>query len=883
MELNRDTLAEVQRLKANAQKSVPLELWGPYLSERQWGTVREDYSANGDAWNYVPFDHAHSRVYRWGEDGIAGLSDVHQNLCFAPAFWNHKDPIVKERLFGLTNGQGNHGEDVKELYYYLDNLPTHYYMQYLYKYPINTFPYSQLLQTNQQRNRLQPEYEILDTGVFNDNNYFDILVTYAKADSFDICISLEITNRSKADADLTVAAMFWFRNRWLNHETMQKPQIIRNPDGNGFSSVNASHDRLETYQLCYSGADAAFMTENENNMQKLYGIANSTPFVKDAICDAITGNDAGLVQQLREKQAGTRFSPVYRLRIPAGKSQIIKLRLSASVQNDPFGSVWDETFKKRKAETDEFFKAFTPQSCSADEALIQRQALTGLLWNKQFYHFDIEQWLEGDALNRNPPEERLNGRNAQWKHLKVADVLMMPDKWEYPWFAAWDLCFQCIPMAMIDPVFAKNQLILLCREWYMSPAAHIPAYEWNFGDVNPPIQAWAALQVYRIEKEVHGISDIDFLKRIFQKLMLNFTWWANREDENERNVFTGGFLGMDNIGVIDRNKLPYGTYLEQADATAWMGMYALNMMDMAMEIALVDRNFEDVVTKFYEHFSLIAASLNDLLWDDEEKFFYDLLHTAEGDRIRLKVRSLVGLSVLFNVGIIPREAMDQLTDFKKRMDFFKHYRTSRNKFVPFEQVDANGNILISLVQKDRMMRLIDIVLDENEFLAPTGIRSLSKFHAAHPYSLHYDHVSYTISYCPGDSDDAVFGGNSNWRGPVWMPLNYLIIQTIYQLHGFFGEETKVDFPAHSGNKHTLHEVSVALTERIVSAFLMKPDFTRTVQGRSSWFYQLPENRNLVLFNEFFHGETGEGLGASHQTGWTSLIAVMMKYLALYKK
>lgn len=883
MEINRDTLAEVQRLKANSKKAVPLELWGPYMSERQWGTVREDYSANGDAWNYVPFDHAHSRVYRWGEDGIAGLSDVHQNLCFAPAFWNHKDPIIKERLFGLTNGEGNHGEDVKELYYYLDNLPTHYYMQYLYKYPVSEFPYLRLRNTNRDLTREQPEFEILDTGVFNDNNYFDILVTYAKVNSTDICISIDITNRSKGDADLTVLAFLWFRNRWLNRETNQKPQIQRIAGGNDFGAASAAHDRLDVYRFYYSSTADALMTENENNMQKLYGVANSNVFVKDAIADAVLGSDAGLWQQLQEKSQGTRFAPVYRLHVPAGSTQTLKFRISADVKKDPFGSGYKEIFSKRKKEADEYFESFLPEGCDEDAARIQRQALTGLLWNKQFYHFDIEQWLEGDALNRNPPEERREGRNSNWLHLKVADVLMMPDKWEYPWFAAWDLCFQCIPMAMMDPVFAKNQIILLCREWYMSPAAHIPAYEWNFSDVNPPIQAWAALQVFRIEKELHGYPDIDFLKRIFQKLMLNFTWWANREDESERNVFTGGFLGMDNIGVIDRNKLPPGTYLEQADATSWMGMYALNMMDIAMEIAMVDRTYEDMVTKFYEHFSLIAASLNDLLWDDQEKFFYDLLHTPDGSHIRLKVRSLVGLSVLFNVGVIPKKAVEQLPDFKKRMEFFKHYRLSRNKFVPFEQVDKDGNVLISLVQKDRMMQLIDIVLDENEFLSPTGIRSLSKFHAAHPFTMNYNNVSYSITYCPGDSDDAVFGGNSNWRGPVWMPLNYLLIQTMYQLHSFFGDDTKVDFPAQSGNKLHLNDVSTELTARIVNAFVQQADFSRIIHGRSCWFYKQPENRNLVLFNEFFHGETGEGLGSSHQTGWTSLVAVMMKNLALYKK
>ena len=882
MDLDVSLSKEEQRLRENAKKQVPLELWGPYLSERHWGTVREDYSANGDAWNYFTYEQASQRVYRWGEDGIAGLSDMHQNLCFAPAFWNHQDQLVKERLFGLTNGEGNHGEDVKELYYYLDNLPTHFYMQYLYKYPMAAFPYQSLRTINAQRTKQEREYEILDTGLFSENNYFDILITYAKVDSNDICITIAITNRNSAEADITVIPFLWFRNRWLNHETQEKPCIEKGFSGNDYENVKTSHDQLGNYFFYYRKDADGLMTENETNTERIYGVKNKDPFVKDAICDALLTNNEVLSRQLREKKSGTRFAPVSRLRIPANKTETLRFRLSNLHTEDPFGSEFDQVFELRKKEADDFYSKFLPDGCSEDAASVQRQALAGLLWNKQFYHYDVEQWLEGDALNVNPPEQRKYGRNAQWLHLKIADVLMMPDKWEYPWFAAWDHCFQCIPMAMMDPVFAKNQILLMCREWYMSPAGHIPAYEWNFNDVNPPIQSWAALQIYRMEKEMHGFADLSFLKKIFQKLMLNFTWWANRKDADERNVFTGGFLGMDNIGVIDRNALPPGTYLEQADATAWMGMYALNMMDIAIEIAVSDSSYEDMVTKFYEHFCLIAASLNDLLWDSDDSFFYDLLHTNNGNHIRLKVRSLVGLSVLFNVGVIRKDALDKLPDFKKRMDFFKHYRISRNKFVPFEQVDENGNILISLVQKDRISSLLAIILSEDEFLSPYGIRSLSKYHAQHPFTLQYNNVNYSIRYCPGDSYDDVFGGNSNWRGPVWLPLNYLIVQAMHQMQAFFKNELMVEFPTGSGQKKNLGEISDLLSGRIINTFLDNKDSGRTVTGNSQWFYNKDENRDLLLFHEFFHGETGEGLGASHQTGWTSLVAVMMKYLRLYK-
>ena len=876
MEGQQQTSSEQQRLNDNAQKEVPLERWGPYLSERQWGTVREDYSPGGDAWGYFTHEHSRSRVYRWGEDGIAGISDMHQNLCFAIALWNGKDAILKERLFGLTNPQGNHGEDVKELYYYLDNTPTHSYMQYLYKYPQAAFPYEELLTVNGGRSKTEPEFKLLDTGIFNEGNYFDVQVTYAKNDSQDICINITITNRGSDDSDIVVMPTLWFRNRWLFGDTAQKPVLETMQPTAGANVVKASHERLGEYYFYYAGTSETLMTENETNTEKIFGYPNSSVFVKDAFHDAVAGNNQPLHQQLAANTKGTKCSPVYRLCVPANQSKTISLRLANRPLDEPFGEDFKQVFIDRQKEADDFYAAVLPENASADLANIQRQAFAGLLWSKQFYQYDIERWLDGDAQNLTPPPERKTGRNAGWKHLKIADVLSMPDKWEYPWFAAWDLCFHCIPMSIIDPVFAKNQLILLCREWYMSPPGQIPAYEWDFSDVNPPILAWAALQVYRMEKNDHGNSDIFFLKRIFQKLMLNFTWWANREDANDNNIFTGGFLGLDNIGVIDRNSLPPGTFLEQVDATAWMGMYALNMMEMALEIAQTDNSYEDAATKFYEHFVLIAAALNDALWDDQDNFFYDKLHTAEGENISLKVRSMVGLSVLFGAGTITSEALQQLPDFKKRITFVRHYRTQHNKFMPCDNVSETGDILISLLNKERLVKLLGVMLNENEFLSPGGLRALSKFHQKNPFCLQFNHSSYNIGYLPAESDNSMFGGNSNWRGPVWMPLNYLIIQTLYHRYEFYGDTLTMPFPTGSADMYNLKEVADALSAKMIGIFKQGNDGQRPVHGTDNWFYQRPENKHLLLFYEYYHGDNAHGLGAAHQTGWSSLVATLIK-------
>lgn len=866
---------EQRRLHANAQKQVPLETWGPYLSERQWGTVREDYSPSGDAWKYFTHDQARSRVYRWGEDGIAGISDLHQNLCFAIALWNGKDAILKERLFGLTNPEGNHGEDVKELYYYLDNVPTHSFMRYLYKYPQAAFPYQQLVEVNASRSRTEPEFELLDTGAFDHDRYFDVLVTYAKNNMEDICIEIKIINRGDQDANLVVLPTLWFRNRWLFGNRSERPllQVLQPVQGGG--AVKVTHEQLGSYYFYYPATGETLMTENETNNARIFGNANESPFVKDAFHQAIVHDEEPLHMQLQAKLNGTKFSPVYRLSVAVKQTQRIALRLCKEELQDPFDDNFYQVFAARKKEADKFYEVLFPQPISADAANIARQACAGLLWSKQFYQYDVERWLDGDPGNITPPVSRQVGRNEGWRHLKTADILSMPDKWEYPWFAAWDLCFHCVPMALMDPTFAKNQLILLCREWYMSPMGQIPAYEWNFSDVNPPIQAWAALQVYKIEKRVHGHTDLRFLKRIFQKLMLNFTWWANRKSENEKNIFTGGFLGLDNIGVIDRNSLPPGSFLEQVDATAWMGMFALNMMEIAVEIAQSDNSYEDAVTKFYEHFVLIAASLNETLWDEHDNFFYDRLHTSKGDRVELKVRSIVGLSVLFNAAIMKKEYLQNMPDFCKRMNYVKQYRMDANKYLPCEQVSDSGDILISLIHKQRLVKLLSVMLDEREFLSASGIRALSKFHQANPFSLRVDEANYSISYVPGESDNGMFGGNSNWRGPVWIPLNYLIIQALCTHHSFYGDCIQLPFPSGSSDHYNLQQIADALAAKSILPF--NPDETgnRPVFGNANWFYNKPENKDLLLFYECYHGDTAQGIGASHQTGWSSLVAALV--------
>ncbi|MGH2647295.1 MAG: MGH1-like glycoside hydrolase domain-containing protein, partial [Ginsengibacter sp.] len=711
--------AEHQRLVDNLPKRVPLEQWGPYLSERQWGTVREDYGHVGDAWNYFPFDQSHYRTYLWGEDGIAGISDLFQNLCFAVTLWNRKDPILKERLFGLGNSYGNHGEDVKELYYYLDNIPTHYYMEYLYKYPQREFPYEDIKAVNLQRSKHEPEYEILDTGIFNKNEYFDVTVTYAKQDSKDIFIKINIHNCYTESAGITVLPTLWFYNRSSNQRLKEKPIIT---DYNK-TTVKATHQRLGTYYLYFQKARATFYTENITNTEKVSGIPNATPFVKDAFHEGIIHKKN--VKSLRKSTSGTKFAPIYDLTIEAGDSKTIYLRLSDKELNNGFEEGFEKIFATRKAEADDFYNAILPINISPELNNIQRQALAGMLWSKQFYHYDVERWLStSDGITEVNPG-KLNGRNHEWKHLKNQNIILMPDKWEYPWYAAWDLAFHCIPMAMMDPGFAKHQLLLIMREWYMKPDGQLPAYEWHFSDVNPPVQAWAALQVFRIERSMTRKEDINFLKRIFHKLLINFTWWINRKDASGNNIFQGGFLGLDNIGVFNRSlEMPGNHRLEQADGTSWMGMYALNMMDMALEIAMVDETFEDTATKFFEHFILIAEALNQYgLWNDTDKFFYDILSRDGSSPLHLRIQSIVGITTLFAVSIVEKHVRDKLGDFRKRTTWFEKYRRKNSRFWPNEERTDGENLLLSLVQKDRLKNILEHLLNEEEFLSPGGIRA----------------------------------------------------------------------------------------------------------------------------------------------------------------
>jgi len=856
--------AEQSRLDENAKKEVPLEKWGPYLSERQWGTVREDYSPGGDAWNYFPHDHARSRVYLWGEDGLGGISDYSQNICFSVALWNGNDPILKERLFGLTNPEGNHGEDVKELYYYLDNLPTHYYMKYLYKYPQAAFPYEELVAKNRDRTKLDPEYEILDTGVFNDNRYFDVFIEYAKKTSEDIFIRITINNRFRETADITVLPTVLFYNRWQYGGLKNRPSI--KPNGEGCVLIN--HEREDKYYLYFQEPDDVLFTENETNFEKLFKKPNGFDFVKDAFHESIIENKN--TAALRAKREGTKFSPVYKLSIPAQGSRTIFLRLVNEMIEEPFAKGFDGLFDERKKEADDFYDNVITTG-TPEIKNIQRQAFAGLLWNKQYFHLDVERWINKTDGITPVADSRLKGRDHSWKHLKNQDIIMMPDKWEYPWYAAWDTAFHAITMAMIDPVFAKNQLVLLMREWYMNPEGQLPAYEWDFGDVNPPVHAFAALEIYHLEKKRLGKGDIDFLKKIFQKLIINFTWWVNKKDLNGNNIFEGIFLGLDNIGIFNRNiQLPEGIILEQTDGTSWMGMYALNMMDIALEIGMHDNSFEDAATKFYEHFVIIAEALNEMgLWNENDNFFYDVLSINGRETFPLAVRSVIGLIPLFAVSIIHDECIRKLNDFKKRMHWFREYRILNKKFVPSEQKSDEQHVLLSLVHKERLILLLKRFLDENEFLSDGGIRALSKVYKENPYSVQIDTHQYTINYDPGDSTSSLFGGNSNWRGPVWMPINYLLVKSLQKYGSFYGHNLTVEYPVGSGTFLTLQQVSDELIKRLTSIFIKGPDGNLPLYGDYNWFYK-DENNELIQFYEYFHGDTRRGLGASHQTGWTAL-------------
>jgi len=864
--------AEQKRLKEPGWKK-----WGPYLSERQWGTVREDYSEYGNAWDYFPHDHARSKVYRWGEDGIAGFSDNQQHICFALALWNGKDPILKERLFGLTGNEGNHGEDVKELYYYLDNTPAHSYMKHLYKYPQAEFPYGELVNTNRRRNRFEKEFELLDTGIFNERKYFDVFTEYAKNEQEDILIRISIYNRAKDAAYLALLPTLWLRNLWSFGLMHEKPLIYLKEGGEEYGRVKADHYWEGDYHFYFEKPVRTLFTENETNTERLYSVPNQTPYVKDAFHTAVQQQQFGWLER---KTEGSKFAPMYEWTLAGGSSVTVKLRLSKQfIEKDPFDISFDEVFEDRIREADEFYRDITTTK-DKDLLNIQRQAFAGMLWSKQYYNIDIPRWLNGDPGQPVPPEQRKTGRNHQWHTLNNEDVVSMPDKWEYPWYAAWDLAFHCVPLSMVDAEFAKNQLILFLREWYMHPNGQLPAYEWAFSDVNPPVHAWSCMQVYKIDKARTGKADVEFLERVFQKLLINFTWWVNRKDHKGNNVFEGGFLGLDNIGVFDRsNMIPGGGILEQADGTSWMAMYCLNMLEMALEISQYNSAYEDVTTKFFEHFVYIAESLNRIgenwtgSWDDEDGFFYDILAMPDGRYIPLKVRSLVGLSPLFAVFVLKKDQLAKVPDFYSRLKWFQKYREKNDEYLVIEELREHDDILLSLVPKDRLEKLMKALLDENEFLSRGGIRSISKIHRE-GYHVHIDGQEFGLDYQPGEGTSGLFGGNSNWRGPVWMPMNYLLVQALHTYSEYYKNDLKLNFPTESGHEKNLGEIALEISKRLISTFTEDKQGDRPVNDYYD-IYRDDYFKDLVLFYEYFHGDTARGVGASHQTGWTGVVAELI--------
>ncbi|MFB2876791.1 MGH1-like glycoside hydrolase domain-containing protein [Floridanema aerugineum] len=876
--------AEEKRLEEARTHQQHWRRWGPYLSERQWGTVREDYSKYGTAWDYFPHDHARSRAYRWGEDGIAGISDNHQRLCFAIALWNGKDPILKERIFGLTGPEGNHGEDVKEYYFYLDNTPSHAYMKYLYKYTQQEFPYNELVAANRDRSKTEPEFELLDTGIFDNNDYFDVFVEYAKASTEDILIQIHVVNRGNEEKPLHLLPTLWFRNTWSWDKESEKPYLkIFDSISEGNQSVSiieSSHPTLGKYWLYCANPGELLFTENETNFARLFGVENESAYLKDGINDYIIN---GLEKAVVPNKIGTKFSAAYYWKIGAGESKTIQLRLSENSQlTAPFGEEFQQIFAQRQQEADEFYHKFCPANLSPDLRNVQRQAFAGLLWTKQYYHYVVEDWLEGD---RNQPDpNREVKRNQEWIHLYNDDILSMPDKWEFPWFAAWDLAFHVLPLATIDPDFAKRQLDRLTREWYMHPNGQIPAYEWQFSDVNPPVHAWGAWRVYQIEKQIYGRSDRHFLESVFQKLLLNFTWWVNRKDEGGNNVFQGGFLGLDNIGIFDRSaELPMGGHLDQSDGTSWMGMYSLNMLAIALELAQENPAYEDMASKFFEHFLYIADAMNHIgdtdihLWDEQDGFYYDVLQFPQGDRVHLKVRSMVGLVPLFAVKILTPEILAKVPHFKRRMDWFIQNRPDLKRNIAcMETKGVGARRILSIVNQDKLKRILQKMLDENEFLSDYGIRSLSKFHQKNPYIFECEGNWNQVNYEAAESTTGMFGGNSNWRGPIWFPMNFLIIESLRQFHEYLGDDFKVEYPTNSGHEMNLKQIADEISQRLIAIFAQNSAKQRPVYTGIEKFQTDPNWQNLIVFHEYFNGDTGAGLGANHQTGWTGLIAKLVQ-------
>jgi mannosylglycerate hydrolase MGH1-like protein/glycosyl hydrolase family 63 len=900
---------EDERLEETRTRKKYWKRWGPYLSERQWGTVREDYSPYGTAWEYFPHDHARSRAYRWGEDGIGGISDRHQMICFALAMWNGRDPILKERLFGLTGHQGNHGEDVKEYYFYLDSTPTHSYMQMLYKYPQAEFPYDALVAENGRRDRTEPEFELMDTGVFGENRYFDVFVEYAKADVEDILIKIIVVNRGPETATLHLLPSLWFRNTWSWGKDDRRPTIRKKAGPETCQCVEAQHWQYGKRWLLCAGQPQLLFTENQTDYERIFNVKNPTPFVKDAFHEyLIHKNQAAINPQ----QIGTKMAAYYPLTLSPGDSATLKLRLT---DLDPFGATnsvskktgsipssahaeankevpsandfgngFDRLFDLRQKEADDFYASRVPKDISEDARSVMRQALSGMMWSKQFYHYDVLTWLTGDPTQPPPPEERWNGRNKDWTQLYNDDIVSMPDKWEYPWYAAWDLAFHCVSLAIIDPDFAKDQLVLLLREWYMNPNGQLPAYEWAFSDVNPPVHAWAAWRVYKIERRVRGVADRAFLEKVFHKLLLNFTWWVNRKDPDGSNIFQGGFLGLDNIGVFDRSApLPTGGHLEQSDGTSWMGMYCLNMLAIALELAKEDPAYEDIASKFFEHFVYIAHAMNNFgshaksLWDEEDGFYYDVLHLPNGENHFLKVRSMVGLIPLFGVETLEPEVIDKLPGFKRRMQWFIDNHPDVPDHIDVSQSSPRGTrLLLSLVSKKQLGRVLSRMLDESEFLSPYGIRALSRYHKEHPYELRFNGTVNSVNYEPAESATGTFGGNSNWRGPIWFPVNYLLVESLQKYHHYYGEDFKLPFPTASNNQANLWQVAAEISRRLTHIFLRDDKGRRPVYGDAEIFQSDPYWRDLVLFYEFFNGDNGAGLGANHQTGWTGLVAKMIQ-------
>jgi hypothetical protein len=884
--------SEGLRLEAERDQKIAWKKWGPYLSERQWGTVREDYSQDGNAWDYFNHDQARSRAYRWGEDGLAGISDDGQKLCFALALWNGQDPILKERLFGLTNSEGNHGEDVKEYYFYLDSTPTHSYMKYLYKYPQRAYPYDQLVSTNRNRTRNDFEYELLDTGVFNDDRYFDVFVEYAKEAPENILVKITVFNRGPEPATLHVLPTLWFRNEWSWSGDVVRPNLKELSTEGGARAIVAWHPEIGDRILHCEGAEELLFTENETNNERLFHSPNRTPYVKDGINNYLVN---GRREAVNPDKNGTKAAAHYRITVGAGQSQTLRLRLAEAApatlpstekkQSVPFGSGFDATMQARQTEADEFYATVIPSSLTADATNVMRQALGGMLWTKQFYFYDVDRWLAEHGADPFKANGRTAPRNDHWHHMYNANIISMPDKWEYPWYAAWDLAFHIFALTLVDPDFGKEQLDLMLRGSYLHPNGQLPAYEWNFGDVNPPVHAWSTIFTYRLEK-ARGKGDLDWLERSFHKLLLNFTWWVNRKDRSGKNAFEGGFLGLDNIGVFDRSApLPTGGHLEQADGTAWMALFCQNMLEIAVQLAMEKPAYVDMCAKFLKHFLWIAAALvhggGDVgMWDEEDGFFYDVLRLPDGSAQRLKVRSLVGLLPLCAVTVFEGEVVGKYPELGEHLRRFLAARPELTTFIHDPvKVGCGGRRLTSVLNETKLRRVLAKMLDENEFLSAHGIRALSRYHAGHPYVFRADHQDYSVSYLPGESDTGMFGGNSNWRGPIWMPVNGLIIRALLQYYSYYGNDFTVECPTGSGRQMNLYQVAEELSRRLNNIFLKDKDGRRPVYGGTRKFQEDPQWRDYLSFFEYFHGDNGAGLGASHQTGWTGIIARGMHLFA----